>query len=350
VKERSLAILADAYTSPLLLNTLLREEIPTWARIPRLKEDLEKNCQGLHILDDYKASQIVSDPHSKIFLNSADVVLTALVERSKAEVEAIEGRLKAIKLLEDREGLRKALNMVGKGPSKESSSGEIRNGQRIVCDAYFNSRGEPVVLGIYASSVSKDGPQASSAIANDQEQPQKQQLHGTLYYTSPEIIRKRLPRMEDMLRKISPAKEIKNIPFHAEFALQRNRLLFSEAIPMSFGAFSLSDLPFFAFNINPYRYYFRDTIPEWKKTLERSEEKINFWVLSDLGQKAPAGAEADHDEYIETFEDLMGYCKLDLNRYTAFSVAFGRADSLEGVVKYANFDFASYVNVENEEK
>ncbi len=346
MKENSLAILADDYTSPLLLNTLLREEIPTWVRAPRLKEDLEKNCQGLHVLDDDNALQIISDPHSKIFLNSADV-LTMLMERSKAEVD---GRIKAIKLLEDRENLRKALNRVGKGPSNGSSLEEIGKGQRIVCDAYFNSRGEPVVLGIYASSASKEGPQASKAIAKAQEQTQKQQLHGTLYYTSPEVIRKRLPRMEDMLRKISPAKEIKNVPFHAEFVLQRNRLLFSEAIPMSFGAFSLSDLPFFAFNINPYRYYFRDTSPEWKETLGRSEEKINFWVLSDLGQKAPAGAEADHDEYIETFEDLMGYCKLSLNRYTAFSVAFGRADSLEEIVKYANFDFASYVNVKNEEK
>jgi len=353
VKESSLALLADAYTSPLLLNTLLREKIPAWARTPRLKEDLEKNCQGLRILDDDKASQIISNPHSKIFLNSADM-LTVLMECSKAEVEEIEGRIKAIKLLEDRESLRKALNRVGKGPSKGSakgsSFGEIGKGQRIVCDAYFNSMGEPIILGIYASCASKERPQASKAIAKAQEQMQQPQSHGTLYYTSPGVIRRRLPRIVDMLKKVSPAKEIKDIPFHVEFVLQRNKLLFSEAIPMSFGAFSISDLPFFAFNINPYRYYFRDTSPEWKETLERSEDKINFWVLSDLGQKAPAEAEADHDEYIETFEDLMGYCKLDLDRYTAFSVAFGRADSRAEVMKYANFDFASYVNVENEEK
>lgn len=347
MKESSLAFLADAYTSPLLLNTLLREDIPAWARTPRLKEDLEKNCQGLHILDDDKASQIVSDPRSKIILNSADV-LTVLVERSKAEVEGVEGRIKAVKLLEDKECLRKALNRVGKGSSKGPLFGEIGNGQSVVCDAYFNSKGELIILGIYASPASEGVSRDSKAIVKAQEQAKQQHPPRTLYYTSSEVIKKRLPRVESMLRNISPAKEIKNIPFHAEFVLQKNRLLFSKATPMGFGAFSLSDLLFFAFNINPYGYYFRDMKPNWKEILERSDDRINFWVLSDLRQKVPAGAEADHDDYIESFDNLMGYCKLDLRRYTAFSVAFGRADRIEEVTRYASLDFSSYVKVGGE--
>ena len=63
---------------------------------------------------------------------------------------------------------------------------ESVRGDEFACDAYFNAKGEPVVLGIYAHPF-LDGKDSRDIV----------------YYTSQEIVRKNLPRMEDSLKELS---------------------------------------------------------------------------------------------------------------------------------------------------
>ena len=108
------------------------------------------------------------------------------------------------------------------------------------CDAYINVDGEPVVLGIYEHPVLD-----------------KDDFRDIVYYTSGEVMRKRLPRMKDALRKMSSSHlDFGNLPLHAKFRLQKNHLLLTRVNLRRFGIFGLSDLLFFAFGINPYKQYF----------------------------------------------------------------------------------------------
>jgi len=74
-----------------------------------------------------------------------------------------------------------------------------------------------------------------------------------------------------------------------------------------------------------------------------AEDDIFFRVLSRLSAAVPVGKKPDHEEFADTFQNLVGYCKLDPDRYPAFSIAFGRTDNLEDVRKYLNMDFRDFL-------
>lgn len=394
VKEKSLAVLADAYTSPLFLNTLVRDGIPAFAKGERLIEEFETFCHGLKLLDKPGALNIVAQPDSKLLLNS-EIFLPCLIDHgdpSKAEaIRIFLDKLKFRHLLSKSfpdyfftearaDELREISLPTGKNFVIKPSSGfsgigvkgingtndlhekaddllsDVRRnaeslnsdllssdrflieehikGEEVACDAYFNSGGKPVILGIY------NHPQ----LEND--------FRDILYYTSPSLVQKMHPRIEDFLQRLSSQVAVKNFPLHAEFRLKRNKLVPMEINPMKFGSFSLPDLTFFAFNLNPYRYYYNDVKPDWKEILSKAEDMIFFRVLSRLGTSIAGGQkpelkleiEPDHDEFASIFPDLIGYCKLDLRRYPAYSIAFGRAENVEELQKYLMIDFNDYIS------
>jgi hypothetical protein len=71
-----------------------------------------------------------------------------------------------------------------------------------------------------------------------------------VYYTSAGIMKKMLPRISDFLRRLSSQTGLRGIPMHAEFRMQKNRLMPIDVNPLRFGSFSLPDLTFFAFGLN----------------------------------------------------------------------------------------------------
>ena len=65
-----MALLTDAYTSPLLINTLTKEEVPVYAKSNRLKVELKRYCPNLILLDEYEAANIIAKPDSILYTNS----------------------------------------------------------------------------------------------------------------------------------------------------------------------------------------------------------------------------------------------------------------------------------------
>jgi hypothetical protein len=386
-KDKSLAMLTDAYLSPLLLNTLVRDGIPAAARGGRLKEEFRRFCGDLRMLDKADALNIIAQPESRLLINSEDFLpcLIDHLDQKRAEgIRVFRDRLRFRQLLrnafpdyffaevgadrikefdlapgkdymikpsaglsgmvprriKDGAGLKNAADELRSGAEESTGSlgpdisnietfliEEYIRGEEMACDAFFNSKGEPVILGIYAHP-----------LLNEDD------FRDILYYTSAELVDRMLPRIEDLLRRISSRMKTQNFPMHATFRLQRNRLMPIKISPMSFGSFSLPDLNFFAFGLNPYRYYYQDRKPDWKDLLSRAEDKIFFRVLSRLQAPHEKGLHPDHDKFASVFPDLIGYCKLDAARYPAFSVAFGRAENAGEVRMYLDINFQDYIS------
>gem|GEM_PF-494147 len=398
VKEKTLALLTNDYVSPMLLNTLMREEIPVLAQDKRLRGELERFCPSLKLLDKEVALDIISKEDSRLLSNADDplsCVIAHTADSSKAEgleilkdkrrfrelersaypdyffIEVESSRLKEVELPQGRSyiikpssglkgiGVRKVKNGrdlqriadalvrdVKEMDVKESADAfgrdilsserflieEFIKGEEFACDAYLSSKGEPVVLGIYAHPLRDEDD-----------------LRDIVYYTSVGIMRKMLPRITDSLRKLSVQLGLKGIPLHAEFRIQKNRLIPLEINPLRMGRFGLPDLAFFAFRVNPYRYYYDDQKPEWEKILSQAGAEIFFRVLARLPESMDGRREeavnlsADHEEFADTFQDLVGYCKLDTKRYPAFSIAFGKTGDIGEVLKYLDIDFEEYL-------
>jgi len=321
VKKNSIALLEDSYISPLLINTLIREQVPAHAQSNRLKEELGRYYPDLILLDEDETANILAESGSLVCANS-DLALSTMREILKGPFE-----VNVIDSLKDKSVsgiyLSKALTDSDKRGDEKASIQD----KDFACDAYFNVDGEPVVLGIYEHPVLE-----------------KDDSRDIVYFTSSEVMKKMLPRMKDALRKMSSSQlDLRNLPLHAKFRLQKNHLLIIEVKLRRFGSFSLSDLLFFAFGMNPYKQYFRGQKPDWDSALSLAGDDIFFRVLSRLTAVVPAGRIPDHIEYANTFQNLVGYCKLDPDRYPAFSIAFARTENLEDVRKYLSMNFGDFL-------
>lgn len=321
MKKNSIAILDDSYISPLLINTLIREGVPAHAQSNRLKEELGRYYPDLIILDEDEAAGILTKSDSLVYSNS-DLALSKMrdIMSSPSQFEAV--------------GAPRNKSNFGISMSKAVTDSDLRcagtewaHGENFSCDAYINADGEPVVLGIYEHPVLDEDD-----------------FRDIVYYTSAKVMKKMLPRMNEALRKMASSQlDLGSLPLHATFRLQKNHLLLTKVNLGSFGSFSLPDLLFFAFGMNPYKLYFDGLKPDWDSALSLAESDIFFRVLCRLPASVPAGKKPDHEEFADTFSNLVGYCKLDTDRYPAFSIAFGRTDNLGEVKKYLKMDFSNYL-------
>lgn len=323
MKKNSIALLTDAYTSPLLINTLTREGVPVYTKSERLKRELGRYCPDLILLDETEAANIITKPKSHLFTNSDEglsAIREFLTKQSGIDPhKSFEDKSDFVRLLSQ------ALPDLGLSSAEAESVGGDE-GDELACDAYFKAKGKPVVLGIYAHPL-LDGKDSGDIV----------------YYTSQEIVRKNLPGIEGSLKRLSTQLNLENLPLHAKFRLHNGDLIPIEVDLGRFGSFSLSDLLFFAFGINPYKQYLRGMKPDWGSALPSAEGDIFFRVLSRLPAPVPAGKRPDHEEFADTFQNLVGYCKLDTDRYPAFSIAFGRTDDIGEVKKYLEMDFKNYL-------
>jgi hypothetical protein len=384
VKENCMALLADSYISPVLLNTLMRREVPALAENERLEKELRRFCPSLILLRREEAKAIMSKSGSLIY-TSAENMLPILVGdsnnkvrnenimlfkdkvqfrrlmselypdyffaevRSGEDVHLPKGRSFVVKpasglfslgirKVEGEEQLKQAIEEISKEiesnshifpPEVVSSERflveEYLTGDEYAFDAYFNSRSKPVVLGIYRHPLLNESD-----------------FRDVVYYTSADIMKDMLPRVEGFLKELSSHRKLKNFPLHGEFRVKDDQVMPIEINPMRFGGLSLSDLLFFAYQINPYAAYFLREEPDWNNILSKADGETCFWVDSSI----PAGQGEimpDHDEYAATFKELLGYCKLDPKRYTTFSIAFAKTKEIGEAMKYLSFNFEDYI-------
>lgn len=390
-RSRSLALLSDAYTSPMLLNTLVREGIPV-AAIGPLREELARFCPGLRMASRAEALDIIAQPDSLILANSEGLLPCLLSESADSsrrealrllkdksalrkldcagEQESATGsrvveacQLKELKLPSDRSfvvrpsaglqgiGIRRVGGASGLAAVADEILEEVRRGserfgpdllssdrflieeylrgEEFACDAYLSSSGEPVILGAYGHPHLNDDD-----------------LGDVLYYTSSDLVKKMQSRMSDFLRGLSERAGIRGLPLHAEFRRQGRDLIPIEVNPLRFGDFGLPDLTFFAFGVNSYRQFYQQQAPQWDRILPQAGKEIFFRVLSRLPGElgSMAGKKIEHEEFADTFEHLAGYCRLDPLRYPAFSIAFAREETMKAVTKYLSVDFRDFLS------
>ena len=132
---------------------------------------------------------------------------------------------------------------------------EALEGEEFAVDAYFNSKGDPIILNIYHHY------HAEETDTGDR-----------LYYTSKKIINTYHTKIKTVLQNIKNATNIKNFPVHAELRLDlTGKFGIIEVNPMRFAGFCVADLTWFAYGFNPYEYYFNGKEPDWDHILQGKE-------------------------------------------------------------------------------
>ena len=199
---------------------------------------------------------------------------------------------------------------------------EIIEGEEFACDAYFDKKGKPVILGIYCHPF-RD----------------KEDVRDVVYFTGKSVIEKNLEKVNDFLRNVFQKTKLQNFPVHFEFRITpQDTLIPIEINPLRFGGFGLADLTFHCFGINSYEFFLNQKKPDWKEILANSRNNFHAFVLGRMENIQIPNIE----KFKQTFRKLNAFVELDYKTFPVFCTAYSESPDLNELLKYLYFDFGEY--------
>jgi hypothetical protein len=181
-------------------------------------------------------------------------------------------------------------------------------GEEFAVDAYFNRNGNPVVLNIFKHIFSSE---------ND--------VGDRVYFTSKTVMETYREAVEDLLKEIGKLVGLRNFPLHIELRIGEDRRVQPiELNPMRFAGWCTTDIAYFAYGINTYRYFLEQLEPEWDKILANKEGK-NFCLVmlnrpADLNLKEVKAF--DYEKLLSGFEKPLELRRVDHEKYGFFGYMF----------------------------
>jgi hypothetical protein len=183
------------------------------------------------------------------------------------------------------------------------------NGEEFAIDAYYNSIGECIILGIF-KHVFSSGSDVSDRV----------------YISSKEIIENNLKSFTDFAEKIGTLANVKNFPVHIELRRDNKGMLLPiEVNPMRFGGWcTTADVTYQAYGFNPYLYYYSQKRPNWSEILKGKEGKLFSIIVLDnsTGMDANKITSFNYKKLISNFEKPIELRKIDYNKYPVFGFLF----------------------------
>ena len=190
---------------------------------------------------------------------------------------------------------------------------QCAEGTEYAFDAYFNDKGEPVVLGIMKHVF------ASETDVSDR-----------VYLTSKNVIKENLSKFDTFLKQIGSKVSLKNFPLHAEVRIDKNgKLTPIEINALRFGAWCTSaELANYAFGINEYLLFMNNQKPDWETILNKADNKIYSLVIFDnsTGYKAEEIKSFNYEKAMSSFQNPLELRKTDYNKYPLFGFLYVKVD------------------------
>lgn len=210
---------------------------------------------------------------------------------------------------------------------------QVITGEEFAIDAYYDSAGKPVILGIFKHLFSSDDD-----------------VGDRVYITSKNIIEDTLEEFTDFTQKIGMLANVKNFPVHIE--LRRGTdgsLLPIEVNPMRFGGWcTTADTTFMAYGVNPYLCYLSQIKPNWPELLKDKEGKVFSMIVLDnsTGIDTKEIASFDYDKLLAGFENPLELRKIDYQEYPVFGFLFTetREDNFAELNGILNSDLSEFVS------
>ncbi len=185
---------------------------------------------------------------------------------------------------------------------------ECINGQEFAVDAYFDTKGEPVILDILGHLFASE---------ND--------VSDRVYYTSATLIRKWETAFRSVLGKLGRLAGLTDFPVHAELRVDdRGNIAFIEVNPMRFAGWCCTDLAHFAYDLNPYEYFLEQKKPNWDQILKDREGKAWSLVVADMPSSINCAdiVSVDYEALAGKFSKLLELRKVDYAKYSVLGFLF----------------------------
>ena len=189
---------------------------------------------------------------------------------------------------------------------------EVISGDEFAFDAYFDEKGEAVVLGI-----------TQHLFASEKD------VSDRVYFTSKELIKKHLQQFKDFVRALGEKANIKNFPVHVEVRVdEKGTLIPIEVNPMRFGGWcTTADLTHLATSLNPYHCFLNNIKPDWSQILNEMDDEIYSLIILDNSTGIPSDNISlfDYEKLLKQFSNPLELRKIDFNTYPIFGMLFTKS-------------------------
>lgn len=189
---------------------------------------------------------------------------------------------------------------------------EVIEGEEFAIDAYYKSDGKPVILNIYKHLFSSD-----------------KDVSDRSYHTCKEIIVKHLDHFTSVLAQIGRLINLKNFPVHIEMRLTPdNQLIPIEANPLRFAGWCMTDMAYYAYDINPYEFYFDQKEPDWNEILKNKDDKIYYVTIAEISKEIDLDKieKIDYESFLSNFSKPLELRKTDFKNYPVFAFMFSETN------------------------
>lgn len=208
---------------------------------------------------------------------------------------------------------------------------EYIDGKEIAVDAYYNDKGEAVILNILRHYFASD-----------------KDTSDRLYTSSKSIITKYLQPLESFLNNLNKKTGLKNFPLHLEVRLTAaGKFIPIEINPLRFAGWCCTDSAFYSYGINTYEYFMKNKIPDWKTILKGKEGKIYTLCVLNNSSTIPTSEIKgfDYENFVKNFKKPLCIRKVDFASQNFFGFLFTETEesAKTELNLILNSDFADYI-------
>lgn len=203
------------------------------------------------------------------------------------------------------------------------------DGKEFAVDFYFDEKGEPVILNIFARKF-KD--------SND--------VGDRIYYTSKDVLATYMNPFTQYLKDFGESFHLKMMPLHIELRVNTaQKIIPIEVNPLRFAGEGTTELGYFAYGVNPYEHYFNRSKPAWDKIIEAMDDAVYNFTCAEMDKGVePAQIEAiDHHSLKKEFKEILDYRMLPLDGRATFAVVFFKSESEEEHDHILSLDFMKFI-------
>ncbi|WP_432738337.1 ATP-grasp domain-containing protein [Maridesulfovibrio sp. FT414] len=208
---------------------------------------------------------------------------------------------------------------------------ECINGEEFAVDAYYDSEGSPVIINILGHLF------ASSDDVSDR-----------CYITSSEIIGEHHDEFIALLTEIGKRADLRNFPIHIELRKDDSgNIGVIEVNPMRFAGWCVTDLAWYAYGINPYKYFLEGLKPDWDKIVPCCKGKVYAMIIGDIDSSVDCSKikAVDYEGFKANFTKPLELRKIDYKEYPVFAFVFAEVatDNMDELRKMLHADFTEYL-------
>ena len=200
---------------------------------------------------------------------------------------------------------------------------ELIEGREFALDAYFDEKGEAIILNIFEHPFFDDKDVSDRA-----------------YYTNKMIFNKFYDKFLELLNKIGKIGNFKNFPFHIELRANQNAIIPIEINPLRFCGWCITDIAQNAWGINVYEYYFKNKKPDWENILKKADDDYFYFTIGEN----PKGKfnDINYNAYLKNISNPLVIRKIDYKNNPIFAIVFAKTKSIDEIKNILKLDMNEF--------